>query len=438
MAPTTSVLDDCFLHDKDRLRHEEAIEILKTRLSPIATIETIPLLEACGRVLAEEITAPRNVPLTDNSAVDGYAFAHSDYVALDGKLPISQRIAAGDMSPSPLAAGTAARIFTGAMMPQGADSVAMQEDCSLSSAEDSVSIPPGLKDGANRRKAGEDLREGEILFGTGTRLRAPDCAALASIGTAEIKAFKPLRIAMVSTGDEIIRPGAPIKPGQVYDANQSLILGLLSAHKVDVTDLGVWPDDGAEVEARLRDAAGRYDLILTSGGASRGEEDHIIQCLDKIGQRHMWQLAIKPGRPMSFAHIRTPSLQGAEGDNQKRDCVVLGLPGNPVAVMVCFALYVRLVIQRLGGMTYKEPVRFSLPAAFEIGRKKPDRREFLRGMLVRGEDGTVSIDKYARDGSGLISSLRKADGLIEIPEETTSVTKGEMVSFLPFSQLDIL
>ena len=429
MSDERKLLNDCFLHDKDRLKHAEAIAILKERVFRVVDTEMVPLLSSHGRVLAEDVLAPRSVPLTDNSAVDGYAFSHADYVAANGAMQVSASIAAGDLTPHTLAPGTAARIFTGAVMPDNADSVAMQEDCQLDASGENVIIPAGLKSGANRRKAGEDLSAGETMLAAGVRLRPQDVAALASIGQAEVCVYRKLRVALVSTGDEIIRPGEAISPGQVYDSNNALLTSLLQTQPVEIHDLGVWPDDALETERRLIEACRNHDLVLTSGGASRGDEDHVIATLDKIGSRHMWQLAIKPGRPMNFTQVQT------EGGG---DCVVLGLPGNPVAAMVCFLLYARLVIQGLGGMKFKDPKGFRVPAAFSIPRKKPDRREFLRGILVENDEAGFAVQKYGRDGSGLISSLREADGLIEIAEATTSVSEGELVRFVPFSQFDVV
>lgn len=419
------LIDDCFLHDKDRLRHAEALAILQARLGPVVEGESVPLAASLGRILKQPITAPQPVPLNDNSAVDGYAFAFDDFEACGGAFPVSERIAAGAPASRPLAAGTAARIFTGAVMPEGADTVAMQEDCELdeSVSPPRVTIPPGLKRGANRRKAGEDIATGTEILSPGTRLRPQDVASIASTGAGTVAVHRPLQVALASTGDEIIRPGQPLEPGQVYDSNNPLLSALLASLPVQVTDLGVLADAEDQVTERLADAAGRFDLVLTTGGASRGEEDHIVTAIDKLGTRHLWQLAIKPGRPMSFGQIG--------------DCVLMSLPGNPVAVFVCFLLYVRPAILALGGGAWQAPTGFMLPAAFEIGAKKPDRREFLRGILVRDGATAVRVDKFARDGSGLITGLRAADGLIELPEEIEQVAKGDPVRFLPFSEFGI-
>lgn len=422
-------LNDCFLHDKDRLKHAEALAILKNRVPPLGATEEIALTDALRRVIAEEIVAPLDVPLTDNAAVDGYAFSHAAYEAMLGKnggarFPVTARIAAGDIAPRVLAPEEAARIFTGAAMPQGADTVAMQEDCDTveDGATSFVVLPQGLKRGANRRKAGEDVKKGAVLFSPGRLLNPQDIAALASLGRAKTTVFKPVRVAILSTGDELVMPGEDIRPGQVYNSNGPLLESLLAPLPVHVTNIGIVPDDLSTIRETLAGLAANHDVILTTGGASRGEEDHILTALDAVGRRHMWQLAIKPGRPMTFGHIGKTAF--------------IGLPGNPVAAFVCFLLYARQVILALAGAAWREPARFPLPAAFSIPRKKADRREFLRGILHNREDG-LAVGKFERDGSGLISGLREADGLIEIAEETTGVREGDTVFFIPFSAFGI-
>ncbi len=423
--PTRRLLDDCFLHDKQRLKHAEALDILRTRIRPVTDAETVQLAEAAGRILAQTVTAPRDVPLNDNAAVDGYAFGHDYYEATGGFFPVEARITAGHPTDAPLLPGRAARIFTGGVMPEGADTIAMQEDCEdhEQDGEAFVIIPPGLRKGANRRRAGEDLASGTVLLEAGTRLRPQDIAAIASVGLAEVFVSRRLRVALLSTGDEIVRPGAELQSGQVYDSNHYLLRALLDTVGVEITDLGVLNDDFGTIRTALERAAATHDVIMTTGGASRGEEDHLVTALDDLGSRHMWQLAIKPGRPMNFGQIG--------------DCVQLGLPGNPVAVMVCFLLYARPTLLALAGAPWSEPVRFQVPADFEIATKKPDRREFLRDILTTDAEGRLSVDKFSRDGSGLITGLREADGLIEIAEEVTGVEKGALVSFIPFSEMGL-
>lgn len=427
MSSPRKLLDDCFLTDADRMRHGEAIALLKSRLAPVVACEEVVLADAAGRTLAEAVSARHPVPLHTNAAVDGYAIAAQHYdKAHGGTFRIVGRAAAGHPLSAAADPSGAVRIFTGAVMPAGFDTVAMQEDCEATGEGDQamVSIPAGLKAGANVRKAGEDVAEGSTLFGAGEIVRPQDLAALASIGVASVSCFKRLRVAVVSTGDEIIRAGTrALSPGEVYDANAPMLSALAAIAGAAVTDLGVWPDQADEVRRRLADAAQRFDVVLTSGGASRGEEDHMVQAIGEIGTRHLWQLAIKPGRPMSFGQIG--------------DTLVVGLPGNPVAVFVCFLMYVYPMLRRLGGARWREPRRLQLPAAFAFPDRKTGRREFWRGMLVETPHG-LAVDKFARDGSGLITSLRVADGLIEIPESNTGVQPGDRVAFIPFSEFGIL
>jgi len=419
------LIDDCFLHDKDRLPHEEAITLLRERLEPIATIKNLALQNCLGAILAEDIFALRNIPSTDNSAVDGYAYCAQDYDAAGGFFPVTARIAAGQTGEIALPKGSAARIFTGAVMPEGADTIAMQEDCEPHEQDGGnfVAIPPGLKPGANRRKAGEDLNLGDEIATKGTRITPQLVAAFASCGISTAPVFAPLKIALISSGDELKEPGHDAVDGEVYDSNRYLLSSLLKHLPVEITDYGIQPDNYEKIEATLKEAATSHDIIVTSGGASRGEEDHIITALDNLGKRHLWQLAVKPGRPMSFGQI----------DNS----VFFGLPGNPVACFICFLLYVRPSLLRLAGSDWHEPRRYMAPAGFEVGKKKPDRREFWRGMYEAEKNKNPQLRKFARDGSGLISGLREADGLIEIPEDVTSVSKGDLLRFIPWTEFGI-
>lgn len=421
------LIDDCFVHDKDRLRHDDALALLRSRLAPIAGIEEVLLEEAHGRIAACDFIAPRNIPAFDNAAVDGYAVSHRDLATQgESRLKVTLRVPAGHPSPLSLNIGTAARIFTGAVMPTPADTVVMQEDVKVDTVDGEtwVRIPEGVNRGINRRLAGEDMEEGSQFIADGMVLRPPEIAAIASAGIAAVDVYKPLRVALISTGDEILRPGEPFEEGGVYDANHYLLRALLESCGAEVEDFGVVPDDAAMVHAALKVASRRSDVIMTSGGASRGEEDHVVSTIADWGSLHAWQLAIKPGRPLVFGQLQ--------------DTVFLGLPGNPVAVMVCFLLYARPMLSVLGGGGFRAPQRYRVKAGFTIERKKPDRREFLRGWLEHDMlIGTVA-KKYASDGSGLISSLRAADGLIELPESVTTVRPGEAVTFIPFSEFGLV
>jgi len=419
---TGRLLDDCFAHPSGRLTHDEALALLKARLSPVAARERVPLVEAHGRILAEDVTSPRAVPGFDNAAVDGYAFAHSDHEPTGGFMPVSMRLTAGAGAGEPLPPFTAARIFTGAALPPRANTVAMQEDCETHSQDGRhfVVIPAGLKPGANRRRAGEDLAEGATVAEAGRRLRPQDVGALASIGLTEAPVFARLRVALLSTGNEVARPGEALAAGGVYDANHYLLSALLDGLGAEVADLGIVGDDAARLRHVLGDAAGAHHAVLTTGGASRGEEDHLGPVLAALGRRHLWQLAVKPGRPMTFGQIG--------------DAAVFGLPGNPVAAFVCFLLYVRPALSRMGGAAFLEPTRYPLPALFAM-TKKPGRREFLRGLLRR--DPGLAVDRFPRDGSGIITSLREADGLVELPEAVERVAPGDAVAFIPFGEFGI-
>jgi molybdopterin molybdotransferase len=415
--------DDCFAFPERRLLHEEAIALLRALVAPAPEEESVSIFAATGRVCAEAVKALRAIPAHTNAAVDGYAFAFGDYDAKEGAVfAVSGRAAAGQPSPSARVERGAVRIFTGAIMPDGCDTVAMQEDCRIEGGA-FVFIPGGLKRGANRRLAGEDVAEGATILEPGYRLRPQDTAALATSGRPDVICFRKPRICVFSTGDEVLVPGAPFREGRVYDANGPMLSGLFAPLAADVTFKGILPDTGDAVRDALQAAAFDHDLIITSGGASLGEEDHVIAALRRGHALTLWQLAIKPGRPMGVGKIGS--------------CLCFALPGNPVAVMVCALLYVWPAVRRLAGEPWVEPPRLALPAGFEIPSRKQGRREFFRGWLER-DDGKIIVRKYERDGSGLISSLRAASGLIEISENQARLRQGDSVNFIPFSAFGIL
>lgn len=424
------LIDDCFLHDGMQLSHAMALEQLQRRIDPVAGHESVALADAVGRTLAAAVIAAHPVPNHTNSAVDGFAFAAADYRPQQPTtFPVAGRSAAGRAMDGPPSQGAAVRIFTGAVMPDGLDIVAMQEDCQTNgqagggAVSKTVTVPAGLKPGANVRRAGEDVARDTRLYEAGHIVRPQDLAALASLGLGRIDCFARLRIGIVSTGDEVIRAGAAELPrGKVFDANAPMLAAFAGLIGATPIDLGIWPDSAGEVQRRLTEAATRFDVILTSGGASRGEEDHIGEALAALGERHFWQIKVKPGRPMMLGQIG--------------DTVVVGLPGNPVAVFVCFLIYVWPMLRRLGGASWVQPRRLSLPARFAFPDRKTGRREFWRGMMIDTPDGLM-VDKYRRDGSGLISSLREADCLIDIEEAVEAVNPGDHVSVIPFTEFGI-
>ena len=283
-------------------------------------------------------------------------------------------------------------------------------------------VAPGLRPGANRRKAGEDIRRGQVVLEPGRRLRPQDVAVAATLGRAALEVFCPVRVALLSTGDELQEPGAALAEGATYDANRTLLHGLLAGLGCRVSDLGILPDRAEVVASALAEAAAAHDVVLTSGGASRGDEDHVVRAVERQGRLHFWQIAVKPGRPLAFGQLGR--------------AVFIGLPGNPVAAMICFLHFARPVLTALGGGSWPRPRAFQVPAGFLV-RKKPGRREYLRTRLERGADGRLWARRIAREGSGILTSLAEAEGLVEIAEEATTVAEGELVDFVPFSELGV-
>ena len=385
--------DDCFAFGGTLMTAGEALALLGQRLDVVVGSETVPLRQARGRILAADLAAPFPVPPHDNAAVDGYAVYFDD---LDGggetRLPVGARIAAGQSVDRPVPRGEAVRIFTGAPMPPGPDTVLMQEDCARDG--EAVIIPPGIKRGANRRHAGEDIEAGAVVLTKGRRLRAQDVGLAASIGRAELEVYAPLSVALFSTGDEIREVTEALPPGCVYDANRYALAGLLDGLGCEVDDLGILEDSEQAVREALAGAAGGHDLIMTSGGVSTGEEDHVRAAVEALGAIHFWRLAIRPGRPLALGQVgRVPFI---------------GLPGNPVAVMVTFMRFARPAILRLSGAVDGAPKTFPVRAGFAY-RKKASRREWLRVILHTGEDGMPYVTKFPRDGAGILSSMVGAD-----------------------------
>ena len=419
--------DDCFAFGDALMPLDQALALLSERVVAVITDnETTPVAAALGRVLAEDVVAALAVPPHANSAVDGYAVYFDDLVAgAETSLKITGRIAAGHPLTRPARRGEALRVFTGAPMPAGAsddgpDSVLMQEDCREQDGR--VVIPPGIERGANRRRAGEDIAAGSRVLAAGRRLRAEDLGLAASVGRSALSVRRRLRVALISTGDEIREPGQPLDAGAVYDSNRFILHGLLAGLGAEISDRGIVPDQPAAVRAALLGAIKDHDLIVTSGGVSAGEEDHVRAALEALGSITFWRLAIKPGRPVALGQVAA----GA------RRVPVVGLPGNPVAVVVTFLLFVRPLILRLAGAEVPDLPRFRLRAGFAHD-KKAGRREYLRARIETAGDGGPVAVKSGRQGAGILSSVATADGLVELPEQMTYLKQGMMVDFLPFA-----
>jgi molybdopterin molybdotransferase len=417
--------DDCFAFAGPLMPIAEMERLIETRIAPVAEAEEVGLRDALGRVLARDVVAGLDLPPFDNSAVDGFAVRHGDLGQnSETRLAIVDRVTAGAAAARPLAAGEAIRIFTGAPMPQGADTVFMQEDVRVDG--DAVVVPPGLKLGANRRLAGEDIAKGAVALPAGRRLAARDLALAAAIGATKLSVRRRLRVALFSTGDEVVEPGAPRGASSIYDANRYLLAGLLANFGAEVTDLGILADAPEELAVALLAAAAGHDLVLTSGGVSTGEADHVRAAVEKIGRLVFWRVAIKPGRPVAMGVI--PGAQPGTA------AAFAGLPGNPAAVFVTFVRVVRPLLLRLAGA---EPARLApLPvrAAFAY-RKKSGRREYVRVALRTAQDGAVEAVKYAQEGAGVITSLTETAGLVELAEDMTTVEPGSTVGFLSYAAL---
>lgn len=403
------------------LSADEALAFLLARVRPANKTEQIATADALGRVLAERLTSAVNVPPLDNSAMDGYAVRIADLINASTRLRVTQRIPAGTVG-QPLEAGQAARIFTGAPVPAGCDAVVMQEYCGAEG--DTVTVGKHPKMGENIRRSGEDIAAGAEILPAGIRLRPQEMGLAAAVGIASLRVYRKLKVAIFFTGDEIVMPGEPLKPGQIYNSNRFVLTGLLQALGCEVVDLGIVPDDFAATVKVLETAAGA-DLIITSGGVSVGEEDHVKAAVEAVGKLDLWKIAIKPGKPLAFGEV-------GHGEEWQK-VPFIGLPGNPVSAFVTFCLFVRPFILRSQGITAAAPQAFSLKADFDW--LKPDkRREFLRARLHTAETGEVGVQLYPHQGSGVLTSTVWADGLVEIPEGAT-VRRGDTVKFLPFTGL---
>jgi molybdopterin molybdotransferase len=406
--------DDCFAFGGRLLPLDEAEGQIAAHYHCVAAAESCPVPAAAGRVLAEDVIAGHSIPPLTNSAVDGYAVHFAD---LDPNrptwLPVMARAAAGHPLNVAVPSGHAARVFTGAVMPEGPDTVVMQEDCSLSG--EGVLIEPGIRRGANRRLAGEDIVAGERALPAGRRLTPADLGLLAGLGLTQVLVRRRLKVALFSTGDEVVEPGSPAPAGRIYDANRFMLAAMLARSGATVTDGGILPDREPAIRDALAAAAPAHDLVLTSGGVSTGEEDHVRAAIEAIGQMTFWRIGIKPGRPVALGEARGTPL--------------LGLPGNPVAALVTFVCVARPLLDRLAGATPVLLPRFPAVSRFAC-RKRRGRREYLRVTLTWSEAG-LNASLFPKEGAGIITSLTASDALLELPEDVTSLAPGDPARVIP-------
>ncbi|WP_371322407.1 gephyrin-like molybdotransferase Glp [Dechloromonas sp. ZY10] len=408
------------------LSFEHALETLLAAAQPVSEMRSLPLTGCLGRVLARAQTSTVNAPPLDNSAMDGYAVRVADLAAAgEGtpvRLPVSQRIPAGTVG-TPLQPGSAARIFTGAPIPAGADAVVMQERCEAAAdGSGDVLIKQLPRSGENIRRAGEDIAVGNEILAAGRKLRPQDIALAATAGLPELPVFRRVRVGIFFTGDELVAPGEPLPPGAIYNSNRYALRTLLEGLGCEVRDLGAVPDRLDATREALRRAADDNDLVITSGGVSVGEEDHVKPAVEAEGRLDLWKIAIKPGKPLAFGEIH-------RAGNAADKAWFVGLPGNPVSAMVTFLMLVRPFILRLQGVVEVKPKTYRLRADYDWPR--PDaRRDFLRARL--NEQGGVEL--YPHQGSGVVTSLVWGDGLVaNVPGQ--AVQRGELVEFIPFAEL---
>jgi molybdopterin molybdotransferase len=407
--------------NKGMLTVDEALAQLLAAANAPVDVEDVATLSATGRVLAKPQYSGIDVPPLDNSSMDGYAVRAADCAGGEARLPVSQRIPAGSI-PGPLAAGTAARIFTGAPVPPGADCIVMQEMCVAEG--DHVVVRHKPASGEWIRRVGEDIRSGSQILEAGLKLRPQETGLAASVGIASLPVFRRLRVAVFFTGDELVMPGEPLPPGAIYNSNRFTITGMLQELGCEVRDFGIVPDSLAATRDTLRRGAAENDLVITSGGVSVGEEDHVKPAVEAEGQLQMWKIAIKPGKPLAFGRIGPEGRHAGPGT-----AAFVGLPGNPASVFVTICVLVRPFILRMQGVTRVAPMACSVRADFDW--EKPDiRREFLRARL----NGQGGLDLYPNQGSGVLASAAWADGLIDNASKHP-IKRGDMVRFLPFAEL---
>lgn len=407
----------CDEFDPNALNVEQAREKILSNIKPLADIEITPIRNALNCVLAKTVKSTINVPSHTNSAMDGYAISNDDIPKTGtADLHIAGTVMAGKPIAITIASGECARIMTGGKMPVGTDTVVMQEH--VEREDDRITISSSHKAGQNVRQAGEDLAKGEIVFQPGRQLTPADIGMLASIGDANTSVFRKPKVAFFSTGDELCQVGLALEDGQIYDSNRYTIDGMLRRLGVELIDMGVIPDKRELIEAAFNSAVEKADVLITTGGVSVGEADFVKETLEKLGQVGFWKIAMKPGRPLAFGQIE--------------NCQFFGLPGNPVSAMVTFYQFVQPALLRLMGIEDVLPKFLLLKTTSQL-KKRPGRLEFQRGMISVDNNGEMIVTSVGAQGSGILSSMSKANCFIELPLETSVVDTGEFVKVQPFA-----
>ena len=396
---------------------EHALQIFKDNVKPITTVKRVPIIASLGFVLAEDVCSTLNVPPEHCSAMDGYALCTDDLIAgQKTTLKISQRVMAG-YEAQPFERGTAVRIFTGGQVPAGANAVVMQEDCDVDG--DSVILPAAIEPGNNVRPQGQDIKVGDVVLVKGQKLFAQHIGQLASVGIAEVAIYRPLRVAALSTGDELVDPGSPLANGQIYNSNRFIMAGMIERLGFEFVDGGTVPDDYELTKDKLAEAAQMADVVITSGGVSVGDADYVKPAVEELGQLDVWSLAMKPGKPVAFGHINgTPFF---------------GLPGNPVSVFVGFLVLIKPYLQATQGMPWKEPRRWKLPINFKR-KRSGERQEYIRVSLVEGDNGEQRLESFSTQDSGVLRSTVYSDALAIVPPNT-EVKAGDLLDALLLDEL---
>lgn len=410
-------------YDPESLGVAAARRIILDLVEPVAGSERLFLRQALGRVLAEDVISPRDVPGHDNSAMDGYAVRFADLAAQgDTVLELAGTTFAGRAFAGRLEAGQCVRIMTGGVIPEGADTVVVQEAAKADNGR--VVVPPGQRQGQHIRRAGEDLRAGHPAIRAGKRIGPAELGLIASLGLAEVSVKRRLRVAFFSTGDELCSLGTPLREGEVYDSNRHTLYGMLARLGCEAIDLGVVRDEPAALEAALRQAAAQADVIITSGGVSVGEADFVRGLMAKLGEVAFWKIAMRPGRPLAFGRVGSGTAAAW----------LFGLPGNPVAVMVAFYEFVREALLKMMGVDPVDPLpRFRVPCVTPL-KKRPGRSEFQRGILF-SENGEWKVRATGAQGSGILRSMSEANCIIVVEHERGNVEPGERVDVQPFEGL---